>query len=74
MLIVNNMTNTKKNITKIKKSLVIIDKIEKIRSKNNINWMDVLRIALKNAPNETIKLIKDINQKDKKISNLLGRI
>ena len=68
------MTNTKKNITKIKKSLVIIDKIEKIRSKNNINWMDVLRIALKNAPNETIKLIKDINQKDKKISNLLGRI
>ena len=68
------MTITKKNTTKIKKSLVLINKIEKIRSKNNINWMDVLRIALKNAPNETIKLIKDINQKDKKISNLFGRI
>tara|TARA_B110000196_G_C21111472_1_gene648046 strand:+ start:815 stop:931 length:117 start_codon:yes stop_codon:yes gene_type:complete len=36
--------------------------------------MDVLRIALKNAPNETIKLIKVINQTDKKVSNLLGRI
>ena len=68
------MTNKKKYTTKIKKSLVIINKIEKIRSKNNVNWMDVLRIALKNAPNETIKLIKDINQKDKKISNLFGRI
>ncbi len=68
------MTITKKNTTKIKKSLVLINKIEKIRSKNNINWMDVLRIALKNAPNETIKLIKVINQTDKKVSNLLGRI
>jgi hypothetical protein len=74
MLLVNYMINKKKNTTKIKKSLVIINKIEKIRSKNNVNWMDVLRIALKNAPNETIKLIKDINQKDKKISNLFGRI
>ena len=68
------MTITKKNTTKIKKSLVLINKIEKIRSKNNINWMDVLRIALKNAPNETIKLIKVINQTDKKVSNLLGKI
>ena len=68
------MTITKKNTTKIKKSLVLINKIEKIRSKNNINWMDVLRIALKNAPNETIKLIKAINQTDKKVSNLLGKI
>ena len=68
------MTITKKNTTKIKKSIVLINKIEKIRSKNNINWMDVLRIALKNAPNETIKLIKVINQTDKKVSNLLGRI
>ena len=31
------MTITKKNTTKIKKSLVLINKIEKIRSKNNIN-------------------------------------
>ena len=27
--------------------LKIIDQIEKIRSKNNVNWMDVLRLAFK---------------------------
>ena len=25
----------------------IISKIEKIRSKNNVNWMDILRLAFK---------------------------
>ena len=59
---------------KISKYLKIIGKIEKVRSKNNINWMDVLRLALKHAPDETIKLMKNINQKDKKISNLFNSI
>ncbi len=68
------MTYTKKKSIKIKKYLSIINKIEKVRSKNNINWMDVLRVALKNAPDETIKLMKNINKKDKKISNLFNSI
>lgn len=63
-----------KNQKKISKYLKIIGKIEKVRSKNNINWMDVLRLALKHAPDETIKLMKNINQKDKKISNLFNSI
>ena len=42
---------------KIKKYLNIINKIEKVRSKNNVNWMDVLRVALRHAPDETIKLM-----------------
>jgi hypothetical protein len=63
----------KKNI-KIKKYLKIIEKIEKERSKNNVNWMDVLRLALKNAPSETIKLMESINKKDRKISSLFGSI
>jgi len=50
----------------------IITKIEKTRSKNNINWMDLLRIGFKFAPKETIKLMKKINFEDKKISNLLN--
>jgi|TARA_B110000914_G_C15229344_1_gene338865 hypothetical protein len=62
------------NIKKVKKYLKIIDKIEKVRSKNNVNWMDVLRLALKNAPDETIKLMKSINKKDKIISSLFGSI
>ena len=36
--------------------------------------MDVLRLSLKHAPNETIKLMKQINKKDKKISNLFNSI
>ena len=38
----------KKNNAKVKKYLNIINKIEKVRSKNNVNWIDVLRLALKN--------------------------
>jgi hypothetical protein len=63
----------KKN-PKVQKYLKIIDNIEKVRSKNNVNWMDVLRLALCHAPDETIKLMKNINHKDKKISNLFNLI
>lgn len=71
---VPKMTISKKKSLKIKKYLNIINKIEKVRSKNNVNWMDVLRVALKHAPNDTIKLMKNINQKDKKISSLFNSI
>ena len=63
-------------MTKIKenKRFKIINKIEKIRSKNNTNWMDLLRLAFKYAPVEAKKLIKKINKDDKKISNLLKKL
>ena len=32
-----------------------IDKIEKIRAENNKNWMNLLRLALKYAPEESKK-------------------
>ena len=38
--------------------LYLIDQIEEIRSKNNKNWMDILRVAFSHAPDETKKLIK----------------
>lgn len=59
---------------KVIKYLKIINEIENVRSKNNVNWMDVLRLALKNAPDETIKLMQSINKKDKKISTLFSSI
>ncbi len=59
---------------KIDKYLKIIDKIEKTRSGNNINWMNLLRIAIKNSPDETIRVLKKINSGDNKISNLLKKI
>jgi len=49
----------------------IIDEIEKIRSKNNINWMNILRLAFKHSPKEARKIISKINEDDGEISNLL---
>ena len=54
---------------KKKKYSQIINKIQLLRKKNNINWMDILRLAMKHAPNETKKILKNINNYDKKISN-----
>lgn len=65
----------KKKIKKMSnKYMKIIDKIEKTRTVNNINWMNILRIAIKNDPKKTINIMKKINSKDKKISNLLGKL
>ncbi len=58
------------NKEKIKYYLKIIDRIEKTRSKNNFNWMNILRISLKNAPEETLKVMKKINIADTKILKL----
>lgn len=54
-----------------KKDVKLIDEIEKIRTKNNINWMDILRIAMKYSPKETKSVLKNINEKDQNISKLL---
>ena len=52
----------------------IIGQIEKIRSKNNVNWMNILRLAFKLDPNSAKKIMKKINYDDKKISNLLSKL
>ena len=54
--------------------LKIKSKIEKIRSKNNVNWMNILRIAYKNDPKNTVKVLNKINSFDAKISRLLMSI
>tara|TARA_A100001234_G_C12278638_1_gene240100 strand:- start:86 stop:277 length:192 start_codon:yes stop_codon:yes gene_type:complete len=56
------------------KYLSIISKIEKIRSKNNVNWMNILRLAFKLDPVSAKKIMKKINYDDKKISNLLTKL
>tara|TARA_B100000700_G_C14548257_1_gene625326 strand:- start:269 stop:457 length:189 start_codon:yes stop_codon:yes gene_type:complete len=52
----------------------IIKQITNARKKNNINWMNLLRISIKYAPNQSKKILKDINKQDKKISQLLRKI
>ena len=58
----------KKNYNKI------INQIQRIRSKNNVNWMDILRLAFKLDPKKASKIMKKINYDDKKISNLLSKL
>ena len=52
----------------------IINQIQKIRSLNNVKWMDILRLAFKYAPNDASKIMKKININDKKISDLLKKL
>ena len=54
--------------------LKIIKQIEKIRSKNNVNWMNILRIAFKLDSKNASKIMRKINYDDKKISNLLNKL
>lgn len=52
----------------------IIDEIEKVRSKNNINWMNILRLAFKHSPNEARIIVAKINEDDGKIGQLLQKL
>ena len=62
----------KKN--KSKNYLKIIYKIENIRKKNNVNWMNILRIAFKNNPKATAKVMSKIYTDDQKISSLVKKL
>lgn len=63
-----------KNIKKIKQGIKLVNKIQKIRSKNNKNWMDLLRLSLKLDFDLTSKILKEICKDDKRISNLAQKI
>ena len=52
----------------------IINEITKIRSNNNVNWMDLLKLAFKLDPKRASKIMKKINYDDKKISELLNKL
>lgn len=53
------------------KSKTMIQKIKKIRRRNNELWMELLRIALDAAPVESRKVVAEINKNDMEISNTL---
>ena len=62
----------KKN--KSKNYLKIISQIENIRKKNNVNWMDILRIAFKNNSRATAKVMSKIYLDDKRIGALVKKL
>jgi len=58
----------KKNYNKI------ITKITSARRKNNVNWMNLLKLAIKSTPVQAKKILKKINDEDKKISKLVSKL
>ena len=54
--------------------LEIIDEIEKVRTTNNVNWMDLLRLAFTHAPEEAKILVGKINIEDDRISELFKKL
>ena len=63
-----------RNKLKLKTGLKLINQIQKIRSKNNKNWMDLLRLSLRIDYKQTSKILKDIVSDDKRISVLAKKI
>ena len=64
----------KKNLKKIKQGLKLVNLIQNIRTKNNKNWMDLLRLSLELDFNSTSKILKEICKDDKRISSLAQKI
>tara|TARA_A100001011_G_scaffold357578_1_gene402572 strand:+ start:513 stop:710 length:198 start_codon:yes stop_codon:yes gene_type:complete len=62
----------KKN--KLKNYLKIIKQIEKVRAKNNNNWMDLYRLAFKVDPEGAIKIIKKIIMRDRNVTRLASKL
>ena len=66
----NSLKITAKDCLELK----IIDQIQKIRGKNNVNWMNLLRLAYKKAPSETALIMSKIYKDDIKISKLVKKL
>jgi len=62
------------NKNKLKSYLLLIKQIEKVRAKNNKNWMDLYRLAFSKAPQESIKIVKRILKKDLTVSALAKKL
>jgi len=58
----------------IEEKLKLIDAIEAVRTKNNVNWMNLLRVALRADPEGTLTLVREINTKDNEISELFAKL
>mgnify|MGYP001276086744 CR=1 FL=1 len=61
-------------MTKYKKSLKIVNQIQKVRAKNNKNWMDLLKLSLKLDHKSTSKILSEIYKDDRKISKLAKKL
>ena len=52
----------------------IIDQIEAVRSKNNVNWMNLVRLSFSLDPKAASKILAQIYEQDQKISALAKKL
>jgi len=52
----------------------LINYIQKVRAKNNVLWMQLLKVAIKNDPDTTKAIMKKIRENDLTISELTGEL
>ena len=57
-----------------KKNITLINRIQKIRSKNNVNWMNLLKLSFKHDPKNAAKIMSNVLNDDKKISSLVNKL
>ena len=54
--------------------LKIINDIENIRKENNVNWMNLLRLAFKTSPKESAEIMAKIYRDDARIGKLVKKL
>ena len=64
----------RKKALRSKKYLRVIKQIENIRKKNNVNWMNILRLAFKKSPKSAAKIMSKIYIDDDKITQLVRKL
>jgi len=57
-----------------KKVKKIFKDIESLRSKNNKNWMDLLKLSYESQPKKTLKIISQILDKDQRLISLAKKL
>ena len=57
-----------------KKNIALINRIQRTRSKNNVNWMDLLKLSFKHDPKNAAKIMSNVLNDDKKISSLVNKL
>ena len=59
---------------KKQKALKLINQIQKIRKKNNVNWVDMLRLAFKHDPKNASKIMANIYSDDQRVSKIVKKL
>lgn len=48
----------------------LINQIEDVRRRNNVRWMDIVRVAMRHAPDDTRAILRDIQELDGEVRRL----